>query len=751
MPKTSSVQFMLSAGGRVLLYTHRANQVQTMLHRFILEACKGAQEYVRGVQDHVSRDQSLLCFRKGDVIRLVNRDQHLQKGWLYGSLNGRSGLFPCEFVEALARNQHGQSRGGPGAGGGRLESFQSEHRKQSMDGWTGRVPQPPQPQPPAQQAQQQHQQHQAHQQHHGPSSMPPAMVNGANGHHTNGHGPASLPSPLSEHGGQGGGGPGSGGQVHDGKHSLLQFAIHHFRQSPEKFEMLKTADGSISGSLDVIESLKTKKNKGKSKGNKENEWTWKEQVDLVKFSPRPIEQSLLRLETEEVSELAVECFVCVMRYMGDLPMTTDVTEVKCVYTVLMHCHKHEALRDEVYCQLMKQTTNNKSQQPESCQRGWRLFSIVAAYFACSDTLKPYLFKYLETAAYDKRRAYHGTAMVCLQNLRKTFKYGGRKNVPSVEEITAISAGRNSKRQMYRLPGGTERVVNTRSTTVVQDVIEEICGVINVTSPQEMEEFSLYCIVEGDTFTMPLAREEYILDVTTELHKNGQIFYLIFCRSVWHFPLRLDSHLYIEVVFNQIAPDYLEGLLLVMPGETLQQDTIYEIAKMAALLHRAADMAHVPAMKETKFLLPKPALTVRDIKPTQWVNMVQSSWVDVQGLETIQAKAQVLEMLSRWPLFGSSFFAVKRVSDPKERADHILALNRHGVHFIDIVTHETLLHHPFSEVISTRKVKSEDGTLFLDMKCGNLMQQRITRLQTDQAHEISRLIRQYITLQQRVRT
>ena len=39
----------------------------------------------------------------------------------------------------------------------------------------------------------------------------------------------------------------------------------------------------------------------------------------------------------------------------------------------------------------------------------------------------------------------------------------------------------------------------------------------------MEEFSLYCIVEGDTFTMPLAREEYILDVTTELHKNQQVY------------------------------------------------------------------------------------------------------------------------------------------------------------------------------------------------------------------------------------
>lgn len=133
---------------------------------------------------------------------------------------------------------------------------------------------------------------------------------------------------------------------------------------------------------------------------------------------------------------------------------------------------------------------------DSCQRGWRLFSIIAAYFDCSEVLRPYLFKYLETAAYDKRRAYHGTANVCLQNLRKTFKFGGRKNVPSIEEIAAISAGRNSKRQIYRLPGGTERVINTKSTTVVNDVIEEICTMLNVRNAVEMEEFSLYCIVEG---------------------------------------------------------------------------------------------------------------------------------------------------------------------------------------------------------------------------------------------------------------
>ena len=40
-------------------------------------------------------------------------------------------------------------------------------------------------------------------------------------------------------------------------------------------------------------------------------------------------------------------------------------------------------------------------------------------------------------------------------------------------------------------------------------------------------------------------------------------------------------------------------------------------------------------------------------------------------------------------------------------------------------------HPYVDIISTRKVRAEDGTLFLDMKCGNLMQQKVTRIQTDQ--------------------
>ncbi|CAL4069630.1 unnamed protein product [Meganyctiphanes norvegica] len=693
-------------GWAIVLYHGVRNNFKP--RAFARIAFQGSREFVRSIADYNTREATLLSFKKGDIIRLTrNQDHYGDKGWLEGSLDGRTGMFPVDYVVPIARSEARAIKKAEEAEV-ILTDAESEVRS-AVSGNTWAVQQT---------------QHKSQ------------LSSGSHTHHDDsGHSSGGE--------GGGGGGSGSGGSttqaiVHDGKHSLLQFALQHFRLAKEKGSIVQS-----DGTLQTNNKTKKKKNSKDSAAD----WTWKEQIEMVKFSQSPIGNSLLPLEPE-LNDLARESFVAVMRYMGDYPMAPKNTEVHCVYTILMNCHKHDALRDEIYCQIMKQTTNNKSSIPESCQRGWRLFSIIAAYFTCSDSLKPFLFKYLETAAYDKRRAYHGTAMVCLQNLRKTFKYSGRKNVPSIDEITAITAGRSSKRQIYRLPGGTERVINTKSTSVVQDIIEEMCNLINVRSTHEQEEFSLYCIVEGDTFTMPLAREEYILDVTTELVKNQQVFYLIFCRSVWYYPLRLDNPLYIEVVFNQIAPDYLEGLLLVTPGEQLNQDVIYDIAKVAALLHRAADLDHVPTMKEVKYLLPKPALTVRDVKPPQWVNMVQQAWPDTAQLTSMQSKAQVLEILQTWPLFGSSFFAVKRVTEPNERVEHILALNKNGVHFLDLLTHETLAQYSLAEVMSTRKVKSEDGLLYLDMKCGNLMQQRITRIQTDQAHEISRLIRQYITIEQR---
>ena len=41
------------------------------------------------------------------------------------------------------------------------------------------------------------------------------------------------------------------------------------------------------------------------------------------------------------------------------------------------------------------------------------------------------------------------------------------------------------------------MINTKSTTVVENIIGELCSVIGVGDDNEKEEFSLYCIVEGE--------------------------------------------------------------------------------------------------------------------------------------------------------------------------------------------------------------------------------------------------------------
>lgn len=76
--------------------------------------------------------------------------------------------------------------------------------------------------------------------------------------------------------------------------------------------------------------------------------------------------------------------------------------------------------------------------------------------------------------------------------------------------------------------------------------------------------NFYCEFYLDEYTLPLERDEYVLDLTAELERNGHQYYLVFCRSLWYHDLRLDSELYIEIVFQQILPDYLEGYLVILP-------------------------------------------------------------------------------------------------------------------------------------------------------------------------------------------
>ncbi|KAL6722503.1 hypothetical protein Aduo_017620 [Ancylostoma duodenale] len=507
------------------------------------------------------------------------------------------------------------------------------------------------------------------------------------------------------------------GHMNGYKYTMLEFALNHFR-GPKGFENT---------------SRKNKK-----------DWTWQDVAHKVKFTDKPISHSLIRFESNELDKLACETFICIMRYMGDEPIRRGETITDAVYRLLLICHKHPALRDEVYCQIVRQTTNNKSSKPDSSIRGWRLFSIITAYFESSLSLRPYLVNYLAENADDQRRAYHGTAQLCLQNLNQTIRYGGRKYLLSGMEVEEITNGKILKRQVYTLPGGSKKVVNTKSITVVEEAIRELCLELNIRSPSEQQEFCLCYVLEKENRTEYCNNDDYILDICTELEHKRQQFHFLLKRCTWVHPLRLDHPVYIDVMFFQVLSDYMEGMFLMkQAGGHLSASTCDDVTKLAAYLYLATNEGQRPPVtsKNVNSLVPLAAIEYPSQSADAWASRInrQLRTMNAQMTST-QARAGFLELLSTWQLFGSTIFQLDAAScDGRALPPVELSVGRTGVKLLEPRSRDVLEHWSYDKIVST---KTGDRDTIVEMAVGNLASNRTYEFRTNESSSITRLVGQY---------
>ncbi|NWR81119.1 MYO15 protein, partial [Centropus unirufus] len=361
-------------------------------------------------------------------------------------------------------------------------------------------------------------------------------------------------------------------------------------------------------------------------------------LEMLMFSKTPIQESLIELVDGGISKLAAEAFQAVMKFMGDHPLRGQ-TELDAICTILKLCAEHEVLRDEVYCQVIKQVTNNTSTKPDSCQKGWRLLYILAAYYKCSEVLRPFLLAFLQDASRHPELPFHGIAKACEQNLRKTLQFGGRRLFPSSMELRAMVAGRSAKRQLFLLPGGIERHLKIKTCSVALDVIEELCHEMGLQHPEAFHEYILFVVTDRGQSVRPLSHREYILDVAAEAERRDAN-YTFWCRRVvWSQPLKFDNELYVTVHYNQVLPDYLKGLFTILPPVRPGEQHFPHVAKLAALQHRAKDHHHVPTTREVQDYIP-PQL-FRLLKVQSWLHMVTQHVQQAQALSAHQARAQFL--------------------------------------------------------------------------------------------------------------
>uniref|UniRef100_A0A7N4V6M3 Myosin XVA n=1 Tax=Sarcophilus harrisii TaxID=9305 RepID=A0A7N4V6M3_SARHA len=463
---------------------------------------------------------------------------------------------------------------------------------------------------------------------------------------------------------------------------------------------------------------------------------------FLSFTQTPIQESLIEFSNSSLNKMTTEMFLAVMKFMGDFPMKAQ-TELEVLRSFLKLCSDYEVLRDEAYCQVIKQITDNTSTKPDSCQRGWRLLHILTAYHKCSDVLKPYLFRFFQDVCRSPGLHFQGIAKACEQNLQKTFQFGGRSELPSNMELRAILAGRSSKRQLFLLPGGLERHLKIKTCTVALDVVSEICIEMGLARAEAVSEYVIFAVTNQGQNVCPLSRRDYILDVASEMEQVDSGYTFWYRRILWTQPLKFENELYVTMHYGQVLPDYLKGLFNSLPTDQPSEQQRQQVSKLAALQHRAKDSVYLPSVREAQEYIPPQFY--RTLKAQAWLNLVIQHMQQIQALSPHQARAQFLGLLSAYPMFGSSFFFIQSCSNNTVLTPCILAVNQNGLNFLNKETHELTVKFPLKEIQSTRTQRPTAGSSYpyVEITLGNLTVQRIMQLQLEQGLELCRVVAAHV--------
>lgn len=262
-------------------------------------------------------------------------------------------------------------------------------------------------------------------------------------------------------------------------------------------------------------------------------------------------------DAENASQ-ATQMFVFIMKYMGDLPQARNF--LLNTDEVFMPALENEALRDELFCQIMKQLSENNIQSSE--ERGWDLMWLACGLMIPSQALLKELQEFLKTRP-------HPVAKDSLQRIQKTMRSGNRKFPPYIVEVESI---RQRTIQIYHkiyFPDDTDEAFQIESSMKAKDLIALIVKSFKMKSG---EGFSLFVKISDKVISIP--ENYFIFDFIYELvnlimqsqmpartkEKAPQYHYQIFfLKKLWiNFTPGRDEVADETFFFYQELPKYLNG-------------------------------------------------------------------------------------------------------------------------------------------------------------------------------------------------
>jgi RhoGAP domain/MyTH4 domain/WW domain len=153
--------------------------------------------------------------------------------------------------------------------------------------------------------------------------------------------------------------------------------------------------------------------------------------ELIQWGSKTISKSLLE-QSKDHNSSAVNCFKQIMYFMGDAESRKKQSSL--AQSVIDLGIRKGALRDEIFCQLCKQTNNNPEQK--SSIQGWKLMAMAAGTFAPSRNFQSFLLSYI-ASNFSKPNPVGRLAAYSYWRIEKTMKSGAQSPMPTVRYIDGI--------------------------------------------------------------------------------------------------------------------------------------------------------------------------------------------------------------------------------------------------------------------------------------------------------------------------
>lgn len=455
------------------------------------------------------------------------------------------------------------------------------------------------------------------------------------------------------------------------------------------------------------------------------------------FTKDPIKQPLLKrlAGQEELAQKATQTFLAIMKYMGDYPskrvrQTTDLTDAIFEPALL-----HEPLRDEVYCQLIKQITENRL--PSSEEKGWELLWLCTGIFACSSLLMREVNQVFRSCSSKQPLAHD-----CLSRLQKTIRVGQRKYPPHIVEVEAIQHKTTQIFHKVYFPDDSDQAFEVDSSTRAK----EFCAVVaQRLGLKSSEGFSLFVKITDKVISVPEGDFffDFVRHLTEWLKKarptrDGQLpnltYQVFFMKKLWSTTV-VGKDVAADTIFHyhQELPKYLRGY---------HKCTKEEGSQLAALIYRVRfgeDKREFPCIPEMlRELIPSDLCAEQS--PDDWKRAIVASFNKHAGKSKNDAKISFLKIIYRWPTFGSAFFEVKQTTEPNFPDHLLIAINKNGVNLINPRTKDILATYPFTKISNW-----SSGNTYFHMTIGSLVKGSRLLCETSLGYKMDDLLTSYISL------